>query len=75
MELTLSETGLIGLVGMVLGFALSCCRQIEQSRCEHINCFGVKCDRKPLSDETVLAMDNENKTNDIEMPNRTMGNL
>jgi len=65
MELTLSETGFIGILGMVLGFALSCCRQIEQSRCEHINCLGVKCDRKPLEDSTIVQLDKQEHKVDI----------
>lgn len=67
MELTVTETGLIGIIGMVLGFALSCCRQIEQSRCTSVECCGAKCDRAPLSDDTILKMDAQ-KEEDMEAP-------
>ena len=63
MELTVTETGLIGIIGMVLGFALSCCRQIEQSRCTTVDCCGVKCNRVPLHDETIIKME-EQKINE-----------
>jgi len=57
MEVTLTETGLIALVGMLFGFLVSCCRQIESSRCERIKLCGAECDRTPLKDETIIEME------------------
>ena len=57
MEVSLTETGLIALVGMLFGFLVSCCRQIESSRCERIKLCGAECDRTPLKDETILEME------------------
>ena len=57
MEITLTETGLIALVGMLFGFLIGCCRQIESSRCQKIKICGAECDRQPLRDETILEME------------------
>jgi len=57
MEIELTETGLIAIIGMLFGFLISCCRQIESSRCERIKLCGMECDRAPLKDETVLKME------------------
>ena len=57
MEIELTETGLIAIIGMLFGFLISCCRQIESSRCERIKLCGMECDRAPLKDETVLQME------------------
>lgn len=57
MEVTLTETGLIAIVGMLFGFLVSCCRQIESSRCERIKLCGAECDRTPLKDETIIEME------------------
>ena len=59
-QLTLSETGLIGIITLGIGFVISFCRQAEQSRCKQISvCWGlVKCDRTPLSGETILELNN-----------------
>lgn len=65
MELTLSETGLIGLVGMLFGFLISCCKTIEQSRCTDISLCGASCSRTPLHDETILNLQEEG--NEVEM--------
>jgi len=56
MSVELTETGLIALVGMLFGFLVGCCRQIESSRCERIRFCGVECDRTPLKDETIIEM-------------------
>jgi len=57
MEITLTETGFIALVGMLFGFLIGCCKQIESSRCEKIKLCGVECDRTPLKDETIIEME------------------
>ena len=70
MEIELTETGLIGIIGMLFGFLIACCKQIESSRCERIKLCGAECDRAPLKDETILQMDTEKdleKDNNIEM--------
>ena len=65
--LQLTETAIIAILGMIFGFGISCCRQIEQSRCKDISfCYGlVKCDRDPLNESTILEMEQqtEEKTN------------
>lgn len=59
--LQLTETAIIAIIGMVFGFFISCCRQIEQSRCKDISfCYGlVKCDRDPLNESTILEMEQQ----------------
>ena len=70
MEITLTETGFIAITGMLFGFLIGFCRQIENSRCERIRLCGMECDRTPLKDETVLKME-ENQTEqaaNVELP-------
>jgi len=67
MELTITETGLIGLVGMLFGFLISCCKTIEQSRCTDISFCGASCSRTPLKDETILNLQEEQ--GEVEMKN------
>ena len=58
MEITLTETGFIALVGILFGFLIGCCKQIESSRCEKIKLCGVECDRTPLKDEiSIIEME------------------
>mgnify|MGYP003626778029 FL=1 len=66
-QLTLSETGLIGIITLGIGFVISFCRQAEQSRCKQISvCWGlVKCERQPLSGETILELNN---TDEVKEP-------
>lgn len=66
MELTITETGLIGLVGMLFGFLISCCKTIEQSRCTDISFCGASCSRQPLKDDTILNLQEEGE---VEMKN------
>lgn len=55
---TLTETGLLALCGMLIGFVITFCKTAEQSRCKNITvCWGgLDCVREPLSGETVLQM-------------------
>ncbi len=55
---TLTETGLLAIISLFIGFAISFCRQAEQSRCSNIRlCWGaVSCVREPLSNETILQL-------------------
>lgn len=62
MEFTLTETGALTLFGLIFGFLLRCCSQIEQSRCSHIDLCGVKCDRNVLSEEHLARLQRENET-------------
>ena len=59
--ISLTETGLLALTGMVIGFVISFCKTAEQSRCKNITlCWGiVNCERQPLSGETILELSNE----------------
>ena len=59
MDVTLTETGFIAIVGMLFGFLIGCCKQIESSRCEKIRFCGVQCDRTPLKDETIIELGKE----------------
>ena len=56
---------MIGLVGMLFGFLIACCKQIEQSRCTNIDLCGLKCSREPLKDDTVMRLE---QAADVERP-------
>ena len=56
---TLTETGLISVIGILVAFALKCCSQIEQSRCTAINCWGVKCEREVFSEKHLERLNEE----------------
>ena len=55
---SLTETGVLALAGMVIGFVISFCKTAEQSRCKNIQlCFGlINCERQPLDGSTILQM-------------------
>ncbi len=57
----ITETGLLALVSLCIGFAISFCRQAEQSRCSKIKlCWGgISCIREPLSSDTILQLNTE----------------
>jgi len=59
--INLTETGILALVSLMIGFAISFCRQAEQSRCSKIKlCWGgISCDREPLSGDTILQLNAE----------------
>ena len=63
----ITETGLLALVSLCIGFLISFCKQAEQSRCKDIMvCWGlVKCKRQLLNDDTILQLEagEETKTN------------
>lgn len=61
MKITLTETGLLALVSLIIGFVIQFCKTAEQSRCRDINlCWGIiTCKRDPLPAETILEMRNE----------------
>ena len=66
MELSpLSETGFLGVLGLITAFLLKCCVTIETSRCSHIDICGIKCDRSVLSEEHIARIQEENKEEDI----------
>ena len=55
---SLTETGILALAGLIIGFIISFCKTAEQSRCKNIAlCCGlIQCERQPLSGDTVLQM-------------------
>ena len=57
--ISLTETGLLALTGMLIGFIISFCKTAEQSRCKDITlCWGIiNCKREPLSGDTILQME------------------
>jgi len=57
---TLTETGLLALVGLVAGFLLKAQHQVHQSRCNKIGFCGVNCERNVLSAEDIATI-NEGK--------------
>lgn len=61
---SLTETGLITIIGIVVAFLLRCCAQIEDSRCTTISCFGVKCDRNVYSEKHIEMMNKQRKENE-----------
>jgi hypothetical protein len=60
-SIQITETGLLAMVGMVIGFIISFCKTAEQSRCKEINvcCGAISCNREPLSGETILEMNDK----------------
>ena len=57
---SLTETGLLALVSLLIGFTISFCKIAEQSRCKDITlCWGlVGCNRDVLTNDTILEMRN-----------------
>ena len=60
--ISLTETGLLALISLVIGFLISFCKQAEQSRSKEIQvCYGlINCKRDPLNDDTILEMEEGN---------------
>lgn len=58
---TLTETGVIALGTMTVGFFIGCCRQIEQSRCKDISlCWGlIHCNRDVIHEDKFVEMAKE----------------
>ena len=56
--ISLTETGVLALSGMIIGFVISFCKTAEQSRCKNIKlCYGlINCERQPLDANTILQM-------------------
>lgn len=57
--INLTETGLLALVSIGVGFVLSFCKLTEQSRCKNIKiCYGLlACERTPYTVNEILKMD------------------
>lgn len=72
MKITLTETGLLALVSLIIGFVIQFCRTAEQSRCKNIVlCWGlIDCKRDPLSGETILQMTSEGEEKGAEGTDR-----
>ena len=67
--ISLTETGLLAIISLIIGFLISFCKQAEQSRCKEIQvCYGlINCKRVPLNDDTILEMEqgiDETKNNE-----------
>jgi hypothetical protein len=58
---SITETGIIAISGMIFGFIIACCRQIEQSRCKDISiCWGlINCNRDVIHEDKFLEMAKE----------------
>lgn len=54
--ITWTETGFLAGLGLLLGWTLKCCGIIEQSRCTTIKIGCIKIERKPLSEDTMLEL-------------------
>ncbi len=63
MKIELTETWLLALVSLIIGFIIQFCRTAEQSRCKNIVlCWGlIDCKREPLPAETILEMRSEDE--------------
>lgn len=70
-EIVVSEAGILGGIGLLIGGIISILRQTERSRCKNINCcFGaIKCDRLPLDNETILELEEQTNNDDIKVNN------
>tara|TARA_B100001094_G_scaffold320938_1_gene367907 strand:- start:496 stop:714 length:219 start_codon:yes stop_codon:yes gene_type:complete len=68
-KITLTETGIIALTGMVIAFLINCCKTIMMSRCKAIKfCFGlIEIQRVPLSGDTIIELD-EIENQEIKTP-------
>jgi len=63
MKITLTETGLLAGMGLIIGFLINCCKQIEASRCENISlCFGlINLHRKPFTSDEMIQLESQNE--------------
>lgn len=54
----LTETGLLAMVSLLIGFILSFCKTAEQSRCKNIKlCYGLlACERTPLTVDEMIEL-------------------
>ena len=70
-EIVVTETGILAGIGLLIGGIISILRQTERSRCKNINCCfgGVKCDRLPLDNETVLELEEQTNNDDNKVNN------
>jgi len=64
----LTETGLLAMVSLLIGFILSFCKTAEQSRCKKINlCYGMMaCERTPLTADEMIELGEVPKIGKIE---------
>ena len=55
---TLTETGILAGIGLICGFLLNCCKQVEGSRCDTITLFYglINIHRKPLTSDELLEL-------------------
>lgn len=59
----LTETGFLGLIGLITAFLLKCCQEIQNSRCNRIKFCGIECDRQVLSEEYIERLRKEQGEN------------
>ena len=66
--ITYSESGILAALGLIIGFLLNCCKQIEGSRCDTITLFYglVNIHRKPLTADEVVELGEVPTVKDIE---------
>lgn len=55
---TLTETGILAGIGLICGFLLNCCKQVEGSRCDTVSLFYglINIHRKPLTSEEIIEL-------------------
>ncbi len=57
----LTETGILALFGILTGFLIKCCQEIQNSRCDNIKFCGFECTRQVLSEDYVERLRKENR--------------
>tara|TARA_R110000751_G_scaffold50778_1_gene111954 strand:+ start:245 stop:481 length:237 start_codon:yes stop_codon:yes gene_type:complete len=75
--ISITETGLLALVGLVCGFFLKAQHQVHQSRCNRIGFCGITCERNVLTGEDIAKIEvakQEEKIENIEIPT-DLGNV
>lgn len=55
---TLTETGILAGIGLIAGFLLNCCKQVEGSRCDTISLFYglINIHRRPLTADEIVEL-------------------
>ena len=70
----LTETGFLGLIGLITAFLLKCCQEIQNSRCNRIKFCGIECDRQVLSEEYIERLRKEQGENTEENEEKSTDN-
>jgi hypothetical protein len=63
MKITFTETGILAGMGLIIGFLINCCKQIEGSRCNDISlCYGmINIHRKPFTSDEMIQLESQNE--------------